>query len=221
MFLTLIKSNFSRITQITFSVFSLIFCPATYAWEQREQQLIDNGCWQYQESKMNSNFLRCFRFDLTNMNPGHVTKFSHNTTALLGCATNNESRWCSVHLFNKSGLSALSVWVEKEKNPRVVENKYNLNGVDIYATTLGDSCYCKVKEWAIETDTSVFYSKGSWFGKEANPIIKSIDQANNLAIYASIPNKYKSKYHLEFSSIELADFKKKLSEALHYIENSN
>jgi hypothetical protein len=170
---------------------------------------------------MNSNFLRCFRFDLTNTIPGHLTKLSHNTSALLGCATNNESRWCSVYLFNRSGSSALSIWVEKEKKTSVDKNKYNLNGVDIYATTLGDSCNCKVKEWAIETDTSVFYSKGSWFGKEANPIIKSIDQANNLAIYASIPNKYKSQYQLKFSSIELADFKKKLSEALRYIENSN
>ena len=194
-----------------------IYCTDSYAWEKHEQRLIDKGCWTYQENKVNSNFLRCFRFGLTNINSGHIVKVSQSSATLVGCAVNKDSRWCELHLISKTGFSALSVWIEKD----FLETSHK-NTVDVVLNglVLGDLCSCSVKEWAIETDKSVFYSWGIWSDKEANPLIEAMIKANNLAIYASVPNKYKAKYRLQFSSLDLTDFKKQLSKAIHYVESA-
>jgi hypothetical protein len=212
MFLPEFKPFKFQITLIFLSVITLTYCSYSFAWEESEKRLINNNCMGYQDKKVSSEYLRCFRFDLTNSYSGHITKFSQNSSSILGCATDNKSRWCRIHFVSASNSSPFSIWIENDD--------ISLNGVDIYASQLGDSCYCQIKEWAIETDRSIFYSKGSWLGKEANPLIESIIKAKSLNIYASIPNKFKVKYNISLSIVELTDFRKKLREAIDYIENT-
>lgn len=215
------KSIISQIPLIILGILSLIFSHNSYAWEKWEQRLIDKGCWQFEEKKVNQEFMRCFQLNLTNVEHGQVSKISRGSTYLLGCAADKDFHWCDIYLISHTGFVALFISLENNQLEISKKNKFALNILSINSYALGDLCHCKVKEWAIETDRSIFYSNSSWTGKEATPVIESINKSKTLAIYASIPNGFKDKYRLEFKNSDLIDFRSQLNDAINYTSMSD
>lgn len=185
-----------------------IYAPAALTWEDWEQRLVDQNCLKYYEQSIDQNYLRCLRINLTNIEGGKVELISAAPESVLGCASNNEDRWCEVTLAqkNKAILTVTINNFDKLTNS-VVLTEYNL----------GDKCSCNVSQWAIETDNGLFSEHGLWYGKAAFPVINTIRKSQNLSIYAEIPNKYKLKYRADFKSSDMVQFKKDITRALDFV----
>jgi hypothetical protein len=197
---------------ITVAIIMQHVTASAYAWEDWEQRLINNNCLNYSERNIDNEYLRCFRIDLTNINGGDIIHVTRNKKSVSGCASNKGRKWCEIALLNKNNQEVLRISINNfgADSTSVVIDEYNL----------GDKCSCKVDEWAIETDTSVFHEHGLWTGKESFPIIIMLRKAKSLSIYATIPNKYKTMYRSDFLSNELSDFQSNIEQSLRILFNN-
>ncbi len=197
---------------IMVAIIMLHITASAYAWEDWEQRLIDNNCLHYSEQKYDNEYLRCFRIDLTNIYGGNVMHVTRNKESVYGCASNKGRKWCEIALLNKNNQEVLRISIDN--------SGADSTSVVIDENNLGDKCSCKVDEWAIETDTSLFHEHGLWSGKESYPIISILRKAKSLSIYATIPNKYKTLYRSDFSSNELRDFQSNIEQSLRILFNN-
>lgn len=200
-------NSVNRAFMVAFVLFTLATSGSAHAWEEWEKRLIAKNCLHYTERNIDNVFLRCFRVDLVNIHPGIVSFVRSTPTSLVGCASNGKHKWCEVLLINQKNREALTV---------SLDNQYS-NSIELNALSLGDECYCNVTEWGIETDKSLFYNMGYVSGKEAYPIIRSLRNDESLAVYATIPHKYKSKYRAVFSKNNLQQFQLDIAASIDFV----
>lgn len=183
-----------------------------------ENRLKGAGCWRYEEEPVNSKFLQCFRFDLTNIDSGKIVYFDQTPRSIIGCAKNLDSKWCKVYLINKKRYPVLGYNFDLLFGGNLPPER--IIGMYLFVENIGEPCNCKVSTWAIESGRSLFLTWGNEDESKADSLMKMIMGGNSLSIYAVTPTKFeddfernKRHYRVKFEASDMLNFVMHMREA--------
>jgi len=205
---------------LSFTVFlGLLYASSVYALEDWEKILMEKGCHNYSDQKVDNKYLMCLIESIKATGSGSETIHHSGVkkNVVYACGSDNMFRTCEIELINSKGYSVLSLSIYRDlRNP--IKSSF-FTSATLNELSLGDSCSCEVKKWAIETQDSKIYGRGLWYQKESTPIFDAIDKASSLQIYAVIPNEKKRTYRADFEATDIEELKNIIGASINYLHD--